>query len=78
MSWTTQDELQFIRGLGYHRNYSALLSDEDRIRDLKLYRMGLMRRTAWGDLNRAEILSYVDDRIHHLLSTQSSNKGDKT
>jgi len=62
MTWTTQDEIDFLRALGSHNKLRhSPLSYADRLR---LYRPTIAARSVWPKgCDPDEILAWVDDQI---------------
>lgn len=76
--WGTEDEIRFIQNLGYHRNFSAEFTNRDRVGLLSRYHQGILRRVNWGQMNRATIMEYTEDRIASLSALLPKQEGDKT
>ena len=61
-SWTTKDEIEFIKHLGKW----TLKSRQGKITHLQhlyLYRENAKNRTNWGEIDKSEIFRYLRNRI---------------
>ena len=61
--YTTQDELQFVKGIGNHIRDRSFYLDRSRLKILKFYRRSLNKRKVWGDLDKFAILQFVEEEI---------------
>jgi len=64
MTWSTEDEIRFINGLGMHRD-QKLLNVTEILRLLRSYRDGINLRVVWTGINRSEVEAHTDKRIKH-------------
>lgn len=62
--WGTQSELTFVDNLGNWKDRGKLvLTAATKITLLTGYRQGLMLRTEWREMSRAELLAHVDEQL---------------
>ena len=61
--YTTQNELQFVKGIGSHVRDKSFYFDRSRLEILKSYRRSLDKREVWGDLDKEVILQFVEGEI---------------
>lgn len=71
--WSTQNEIQFIRGLGGHRetghhNRTSRFSNRSdflahKLSLLQKYQDAIEVRTLWEGINKHDIIAFVEDEI---------------
>ena len=61
--YTTQNELQFVKGIGSHVRDKSFYLDRSRLEILRSYRRSLDKREVWGDLDKEVILQFVEGEI---------------
>ena len=61
--YTTQNELRFIKGIGNHVRDRSFYLDRSRLEILRSYRRSLDKREVWGDLDKENILQFVEGEI---------------
>jgi hypothetical protein len=72
-AWSMADELTFIDHLGNWTNNNQRLTPQQKLSLLEGYRLGLARRTLWGNLNQQELEAYIQREIARLLSLPSDS-----
>ena len=58
-NWTTEDELDFIAGIGTHGKSSTM----NRRELLEGYLAGARRRMRWGNINSDEVFAAVEGEL---------------
>ena len=61
--YTTQNELQFVKGIGSHVRDKSFYLDRSRLEILRSYRRSLDKREVWGDIEKEIILRFVEGEI---------------
>jgi len=61
--YTTQNELQFVKGIGSHVRDKSFYFDRSRLEILRSYRRSLDKREVWGDIEKEIILRFVEGEI---------------
>ncbi len=68
--WTTQDEINFIKTLGAHREKAPKkvkeLPIKERLRLLKNYKKTMPLQARWGKIDPCKIAEVVDEEIRRL------------
>jgi hypothetical protein len=59
-SWTTTDEIKYLKDIGTHRMGSSLMSRQFWLRR---YREIMQKRTIWGDICPQEVEQYLNEAI---------------
>ena len=63
ISYTTQNELQFVKGIGSHVRDKSFYLDRSRLEILRSYRRSLDKREVWDDLDKEALLQFVEGEI---------------
>ena len=61
--YTTQNELQFVKGIGSHVRDKSFYLDRSRLEILRSYRRSLDKREVWDDLDKGALLQFVEEEI---------------
>lgn len=66
--WTTENELEYLKGVGYWSDVSKRTRPptRDRLWFLKNYLVSMRRRTHWGEINSVVIAVYLQSEISKL------------
>jgi hypothetical protein len=62
-SWTTKNEIAFIKGIGSHAIQSSSVKSKTKVELLKGYLHGSLNRD-WGSMNKDEIIKFANAEIH--------------
>lgn len=63
MPWTTEDEIDYLKGIGSHSVKARVTSAADRIALLKNYIKAASFRSNWGEIDESRALSYARQRL---------------
>ena len=80
--WSTQDEIEFLDGVGKEwRKQDGPQDPNLRFKCLMGYRDSILKRSNWGDINRNEIVKYLnkilaDYGIEELVIKRKEEKTD--
>jgi hypothetical protein len=61
--WTTRDEEHYLAHLGRWAHPHARKSETHRLELLQSYRIGMLRRAVWGDVEPGAVLERVTQEI---------------
>lgn len=71
-SWTTKNEINFIKGLGMGTwaSDSAKVRSKSRLELLKSYYLAAKNRDSWEGVDKHEVLGFAAEEIRHLGGTE--------
>jgi len=64
--WTTEDEMDYLKGIGAHGETSKRPSKQRRIELLKSYIAAAKLRVDWGEMDKSRVVSYAHQRLFAL------------
>ena len=59
-SWTTTDEIKYLKDIGHHQIKRSLMSRQFWLRR---YKEIMQKRTIWGDICKQEVEQYLNEAI---------------